>query len=359
MKAELFVIQENLHISEQKITQTNQEIVQRDEMIEETNQRISLYEGKQKQLLEEFLKLKGNIRVFIKVRPVLPVDYTAYASLLRDGSFDHVKLKPSGKYSISVNEQDLNFDRVYGPEEGQEEIFSEIEPLLESMKEGSDICILCYGQTGSGKTHTMGQLLPRALETLLRFATEKAASLSCSFVENYLEQVNDLLDSSNSCAHSNKFAQFEPSIVPFTSLAEAEKVLKRGEQSRKVAQNACNSQSSRSHSLFCVKLSSGGSIAFVDLAGSERLEQTKVEGQRLTESISINKSLSALSDVVLALREQEHVPFRNCKLTLILQPFLGGKKSKVVLLVNLNPVSTKESAQSLRFASKLNAVNLQ
>lgn len=176
--------------------------------------------------------------------------------------------------------------------------------------------------------------------------------------------MNDLLDTSNVCAQSNKFAQFEPKVKDFASLEEAEKVLKQGEQNRKVAQNACNSQSSRSHSIFYVKLSSGGTIAFVDLAGSERIEQTKVEGQRLVESISINKSLSSLGDVIIALKEQKkdggghHIPFRNSKLTLILQPFLGSKKSKVVLIVNLNPVSVKESAQSLRFASKLNAVNL-
>jgi len=114
--------------------------------------------------------------------------------------------------------------------------------------------------------------------------------------------------------------------------------------------------------LFYVNLSSGGTIAFVDLAGSERIDQTKVEGQRLQESIMINKSLSSLGDVIIALKEQKkaltHVPYRNSKLTLILQPFLQSKKAKLVLMVNLNPVSLKESTQSLRFASKVNAVNL-
>ena len=135
-------------------------------------------------------------------------------------------------------------------------------------------------------------------------------------------------------------------------------LLKRGEQNRAVAVTACNERSSRSHSIFQIKLPSGYSISLVDLAGSERLSNSKVEGDRLKESLAINKSLSALADVISAMKDKNkkgHVPYRNSKLTFVLQNQLGSESSKVLMIVNLNPISPNESLCSLRFASKVNS----
>ena len=100
-------------------------------------------------------------------------------------------------------------------------------------------------------------------------------------------------------------------------------------------------------------------LSLVDLAGSERLAQTKVEGDRLKESQAINKSLSALADVISALKEKKHVPFRNSKLTFFLQNQLASSSAKILMIVNLNPISPNESLCSLRFASKVNSCSTQ
>lgn len=97
-------------------------------------------------------------------------------------------------------------------------------------------------------------------------------------------------------------------------------------------------------------------LSLVDLAGSERLNFTKVEGERLKETQAINKSLSALADVISAMKEKDHhVPFRNSKLTFLLQNVLSSASAKVLMIVNLNPISLNESLCSLRFASKVNS----
>ena len=96
-------------------------------------------------------------------------------------------------------------------------------------------------------------------------------------------------------------------------------------------------------------------LSLVDLAGSERLDKSKVEGERLKESVAINKSLSALADVISALKERnKHVPYRNTKLTFCLQQQLSSETAKVLMIVNLNPISPNESLCSLRFANKVN-----
>lgn len=128
-----------------------------------------------------------------------------------------------------------------------------------------------------------------------------------------------------------------------------------------MATTACNANSSRSHSIFQIKLTFGPgttstkTLSLVDLAGSERLDKSKVEGERLKETLAINKSLSSLADVISALKDHsKHVPYRNSKLTFCLQQQLSSETAKVLMIVNLNPVSPNESLCSLRFAQKVN-----
>lgn len=130
------------------------------------------------------------------------------------------------------------------------------------------------------------------------------------------------------------------------------KLLQKAEKNRTVAETQANERSSRSHSIFQLKVN-GAVLSLIDLAGSERLNTTKVEGERLKETQAINKSLSALADVISAMKEKKHVPYRNSKLTFMLQSQLESQKAKVLMIVNLNPISPTESLCSLRFATKV------
>ncbi|MEW5311300.1 MAG: hypothetical protein WDW38_003028 [Sanguina aurantia] len=152
-----------------------------------------------------------------------------------------------------------------------------------------------------------------------------------------------------------------------TSMQAVKQNLKDGSKNRATAATALNAQSSRSHALVSIKLhvsrgssSSTSLIHLVDLAGSERIEKSEVTGNALKEAMAINKSLSALGDVISALqRRTPHIPFRNSKLTAVLQDSLCGT-SKVLLVCNLSPesVSSSETLSSLNFASRAAQVEL-
>ena len=166
-----------------------------------------------------------------------------------------------------------------------------------------------------------------------------------------------MLDRSNNTTQVS--SKYEPTSVSVREQAEVLALLQKAENNRTVAATACNERSSRSHSVLQIVLQDATSrrtLSLVDLAGSERISLTKVEGERLKETQAINKSLSALADVIGALKDKsEHVPYRNSKLTHLLQPVLSSSSAKVLMIVNLNPISLNESLCSLRFANKVNS----
>jgi kinesin family protein C1 len=198
-----------------------------------------------------------------------------------------------------------------------------------------------------------------------------------SFVEVYNEELNDLL-TPNDRSGEGRTRKLEirhdelrkqTSIVncktvQLNSASSVERILDQAQKNRSVAATKANERSSRSHSVFILKLvgensATGerceGTLNLVDLAGSERLKHSQAEGDRMKETQNINKSLSCLGDVIEALgRGSGHVPYRNSKLTHLLQYSLGGN-SKTLMFVMVSPLEThlKETLTSLRFATKV------
>ena len=254
--------------------------------------------------------------------------------------------------------QSFSFDQVFSVSSTQNEVYDGISDLIQSSLDGYRVCIFSYGQTGSGKTHTMTGnfedegIIPRSVKHILgqsidlRKMNGWQITLNVSIVELYNEEVRDLLSNTHVSSESqNKlkisFSQGRVSIsgikyenIPINDLESGmeklNKLLSQSAKSRTIASTGMNDRSSRSHVLFMLEISCThqngtviqGGLKLVDLAGSERLDRTGTinDAVRLKETVNINKSLSSLADVFSALSNKaSHVPYRNSKLTLLLQ----------------------------------------
>jgi len=289
-------------------------------------------------------------------------------------------------------EHNFSFDRVFPPSVGQESIFQEVSELIQSALDGYNVCLFSYGQTGSGKTHTMqgsgvGQMrgiIPRAIEQVGKYkkCLEKDGwkyEMKVSFLEIYNETIRDLLreEKARELKHEIKVKSNGQRYVSDLTMRELEptdfdgvnEVMRVAAKHRSIASTDMNSTSSRSHSVFTLHLTAvhakqkqtlRGTLNLVDLAGSERLNRSGATGDRAKEAMSINKSLSSLTDVFTSIgKKASHIPFRNSKLTYLLQPSLSGD-GKTLMMVNLSPTfqSYQESLCSLRFASQVNKCEL-
>ncbi|KAJ1262775.1 hypothetical protein BS78_09G135800 [Paspalum vaginatum] len=339
--------------------------------------------AERRRLYNELIELRGNIRVFCRCRPLSSDEITR-------GCLSIVEIDPSKETELQFvptekERKAFKFDYVFGPEEDQEAVFSETVPVVRSVMDGFNVCIFAYGQTGAGKTFTMEGVPEnrgvnyRALEELFRMSEERSASVtytfSVSILEVYNEKIRDLLDESNEQSkrldikQSADGTQEVPGLVdaPVYNIDGVWEKLKFGARNRSVGSTNANELSSRSHSLVRVTVASLHLVTgqrskshmwLVDLAGSERVAKTGVEGDRLKESQFINKSLSALGDVISALASKNsHIPYRNSKLTHLLQSSLGGD-CKTLMFVQISPSSTEsaETLCSLNFASRVRAV---
>lgn len=377
--------------------------------IEERDRRISELEAQmlqgeliRRQMHNAIQELRGNIRVFVRTRPFLPGD--------KQNNDSPVDVAPDGESLTIVdrrNGSDLGFkfDKVFPPSAGQELVFDEVSDFVQSALDGYHVCLFSYGQTGSGKTHTMQGcgngpmrgIIPRAVQKVLtqaRILTQQKwnFTISASFLEIYNENLNDLLVSMNKenrgrdkgnaklaikrNRDGKSFVDGLASVPIDTNDAEVgmqqlEELMGVAARSRSVASTKMNAQSSRSHSVFMLHLNGhnddtgaivNGALNLCDLAGSERLDRSGAgaDAKRLKETQSINKSLSCLGDVFNALATgASHVPYRNSKLTYLLQDCLSGD-GKALMFVNLSPTtaSSSESLCSLRFAQRVNQVEL-
>ncbi|CAG9571457.1 unnamed protein product [Danaus chrysippus] len=287
-------------------------------------------------------------------------------------------------YNPKGEDKLFTYDAAYDCTADTQTIYDEmVRPLVASVLDGFNGCVFAYGQTGTGKTHTMEGtpqhegIIPRAFRHIWAHIENTASPdvthlVSCSYVELYLEDIRDLL--SKDCKkltirgqELNGFYIPEMTSVVCKSAAEMVKVMASGNKHRAAARTDMNEHSSRSHAVFLVTLETAhratnrirvGKLNLVDLAGSERQRKTGAGAERLREAARINQALSSLGNVISALAENSpHVPYRDSKLTRILQDSLGGN-SKTIMIANIGPASYNydETITTLRYAHRAKAI---
>ena len=379
----------------------------------EAERRVAEGELLRRKMHNTIMELKGNVRVFCRARPLNDEERAAAEASeslqMQDGS-DELALTTAGAGARGSREERhlFQFDKVFAPTTSQATIFEEISQLVQSALDGYRVCIFAYGQTGSGKTYTMvggdgaehQGIIPRSLVQIFQHAKQLEAEMGWKFemeaqlLEIYNEEVRDLLTAPSAGKADFSMSRSEsaagPSLtvkhdsqgnttvgdaklVPVSDPKEVQSLLDRANARRSTASTNMNERSSRSHCVFRLLIkgqqeveggaprSINGVLNLVDLAGSERLAKTQAKGDRLKEAQHINKSLSALGDVISSIASNKgkkadaHVPYRNSKLTYLLQPCLSGD-AKTLMFVNVSPSSesSHETLCSLRFASKVN-----
>uniref|UniRef100_A0A061S1E0 Kinesin-like protein n=3 Tax=Tetraselmis sp. GSL018 TaxID=582737 RepID=A0A061S1E0_9CHLO len=306
------------------------------------------------------------------------------------GSEEAVRLHGDGMGVTAMQGNDrqehtFTFDRCFGPETPQMEVYDHTcRPIVNDVLEGYYGTVFAYGQTGSGKTYTMEGvqgdeerkgIIPRAVEHLFdevqRCSDNEEVTISASFVEIYLEKIRDLLDRSKHKANLEVRVDVNRGVYIdgaqehiVSSDAHLLSVLESGSKIRHVSATGMNLESSRSHAIFMVTISKKntkdlsiktGKLFLVDLAGSEMVCKTGARGEQLEEAKNINKSLSALGNVIKALTDgkSSYIPYRDSKLTRILQDSLGGT-SRACLICACSPASwnVQESISTLRFGTR-------
>ncbi|KAF8401402.1 hypothetical protein HHK36_012341 [Tetracentron sinense] len=335
-----------------------------------------------RKLYNQVQDLKGSIRVYCRVRPFLAGQSNRLSTVghIEEGNISIITPSKHGK----DGRRSFSFNKVFGPSATQEEVFSDTQPLIRSVLDGYNVCIFAYGQTGSGKTYTMTgprelteQSLGvnyRALSDLFLLSEQRKDTfcydVSVQMIEIYNEQVRDLLVTDEIRNSSQKGLNVpDANLVPVASTSDVIDLMNIGQRNRAVGATALNDRSSRSHSCLTVHvqgrdLTCGtvlrGCMHLVDLAGSERVDKSEVTGDRLKEAQHINKSLSALGDVISSLAQKNsHVPYRNSKLTQLLQDSLGGQ-AKTLMFVHISPEpdSVGETISTLKFAERVATVEL-
>ncbi|KAI8550248.1 hypothetical protein RHMOL_Rhmol06G0089900 [Rhododendron molle] len=356
------------------------------------------------------------VRVAVNIRPLVTPE-------LLIGCTDCITVVP-GEPQVQIGSHAFTFDYVFGSTgHSSSRIYDDcVAPIVDALFNGYNGTVLAYGQTGSGKTYTMGTnyngqehnggIIPKVVETIFSrvHATRDSTEflIRISFIEIFKEEVFDLLDQSPPVVSRGDGVSLAkpagPARVPIqiretvnggitlAGVTEAEvrtkeemaSFLMRGALSRATGSTNMNSQSSRSHAIFTISMEqkkiagafhndSGDDILcaklhLVDLAGSERAKRTGADGMRFREGVHINKGLLALGNVISALGDEKkrkeggHVPYRDSKLTRLLQAIekdsLGGN-SKTVMIACVSPAdtNTEETLNTLKYANR--ARNIQ
>ncbi|XP_045676034.1 kinesin-1 heavy chain isoform X3 [Phyllostomus hastatus] len=318
-----------------------------------------------------------NIKVMCRFRPL-------NESEVNRG--DKYIAKFQGEDTVVIATKPYAFDRVFQSNTSQEQVYNDCaKKIVKDVLEGYNGTIFAYGQTSSGKTHTMeGKLhdpegmgiIPRIVQDIFNYIYSMDENLEfhikVSYFEIYLDKIRDLLDVSktNLSVHEDK------NRVPYVkgcterfvcSPDEVMDTIDEGKSNRHVAVTNMNEHSSRSHSIFLINVKQentqteqklSGKLYLVDLAGSEKVSKTGAEGAVLDEAKNINKSLSALGNVISALAEgSTYVPYRDSKMTRILQDSLGGNcRTTIVICCSPSSYNESETKSTLLFGQRAKTI---
>ncbi|KAK4754415.1 hypothetical protein SAY87_002519 [Trapa incisa] len=338
----------------------------------------------------------SGVKVIVRMRPQN-----------QDEEDGEMTVQKTSSDSLLISGQTFTFDAVADAGASQFDIFELVGgPLVENCLAGFNSSIFAYGQTGSGKTYTMWGpahalsedmlsteqlgLTPRILKRLFNRIDEEQLKHAgkqlnyqcrCSFLEIYNEQITDLLDPSQrnlQIREDTKSGVYVENLTEesVSTMKDVQQILLKGLLNRRTGATSINAESSRSHSVFtciiesrCKSMADGLStyktsrINLVDLAGSERQKLTGAAGERLKEAGNINRSLSQLGNLINILAEvsqtgkQRHVPYRDSKLTFLLQESLGGN-AKLAMVCAISPAQSckSETFSTLRFAQRAKAI---
>lgn len=341
----------------------------------------SLLENSPRTAPKQVDHMDTHVKVICRIRPL---------SLTEEANGDSQAVTAADENTISVSnkeiEQYYQFDHVCDGQVSQSEFYDIVtHETLEKFFLGFNGTILAYGQTGAGKSHTMfgttsdRGIIPRISHSIFSHIalgpSDVEYTVSISLMEIYKEQIKDLLNPSRNAkecsVHEDKIkGVFVKGLSHafVSSASEMNEVVDQGSKRRTVSSTHMNAESSRSHSLIQIVLHQKdvekGSVTkstlfLVDLAGSEKADRTGAYGSSLEEAKKINLSLSVLSLVINSLADSKltHIPYRDSKLTRILQESLGGN-SRTTLIVNCSPALScvLESVSSLRFATRAKKV---
>jgi len=327
-----------------------------------------------KQLYNQVQELRGNIRVFCRCRK----DKRVKCALKFPSKTEIILDSMAGKPTT------VDFDKTYGPDTEQAAIFEDTKEVIMSVLDGYNVCLMAYGQTGAGKSFTMmgppdnPGVNRRAIKQLLELVQGNTDTMEvkiiCSLMEVYNENVFDLLAVEGRVKRDVKVGAQGAFVHEITerqisNADETELLMADGDKNRSVAATSMNAESSRSHLIFQIRVDtvnkvsgmrSSAKLTLVDLAGSERIAKSEVTGDQLVEAAAINKSLSALGQCFQAIAKQApHVPFRNSKLTHVLQDSLGGD-SKTCMFINVRPDddNLSETWSTLNFGQNIRKIEL-
>ncbi|MED6136311.1 Kinesin-like protein KIN-14E [Stylosanthes scabra] len=293
--------------------------------------------------------MKGKIRVYCRLRPLSEKEIAEKErqalAVVDEFSVEHMWKEDKPKQYV--------YDRVFDGGASQESVFEDTKYLVQSAVDGYNVCIFAYGQTGSGKTFTIygsennPGLTPRATAELFRILKRDNSKYAFSL--------------------KGMVAVENVTVLPISKIEDLNNIIQRGSERRHTSGTQMNEESSRSHLILSVVIESTnlqsqavarGKLSFVDLAGSERVKKSGSVGSQLKEAQSINKSLSALGDVISALSNGgQHIPYRNHKLTMLMSDSLGGN-AKTLMFVNVSPAASNldETHNSLMYASRVRSI---
>ncbi|KAL7411531.1 kinesin heavy chain [Mrakia frigida] len=336
---------------------------------------------------------RNNIKVVCRFRPLNSIETREGSKIIVAFDDNKKTLNLTGEaVALAGSEKDgFTFDRVFGMRTLQSEIYEYgIQETVQDVMKGYNGTVFSYGQTGSGKTYTMmgsdiddkemkgitPRITEQIFEEIIHSSSNVEYMVKCSFMEIYQERIRDLLapHNDNLQVHEEKNrGVYVKGLTQYnvSDASEVFEIMKQGQSARVTSATNMNAESSRSHSIFVItiaqkNLDSGeaknGYLYLVDLAGSEKIGKTGATGQTLEEAKKINKSLSALGIVINALTDgkSQHVPYRDSKLTRILQESLGGN-SRTTLIINCSPASYNESEtlSTLRFGMRAKSIKNQ